>query len=106
MPAATRASSSLQDWIPGRGARDAAGIVLELRFKAFQQGERVGTGAGETDEDFSSMQFANLVSVGFHHGLAQRHLTVAADGRHVAMANREDCRGADSLHLRAFRAIL
>ena len=77
------------------GAGHVAGKVAQLGFEALQQGEGVGTAAGETGDDLAFKQPADFHRVGLHHGVAERHLAVAADGHPALVAHAQNGRGAD-----------
>ncbi len=46
-------------------------VLLKLAFETFEQGEGVGSGPGETGDDFAVIQAADFLRVAFHHGVAQ-----------------------------------
>src|SRR5262249_13476857 len=65
-------------------------ILLELRFKALEQGEGVRGGAREPADDVPLAESPHLLGVRLHDGLADRDLAVAADRYGSTFANGED----------------
>ena len=53
------------------GARQLAGIALELGLQPLEQGEGVGGGAGEAGDDVAVADAAHLPGVGLDDGLAE-----------------------------------
>ncbi len=51
-----------------RGARQIA-VLLQLRFEALEQRERVGGAAGEACQHFTVVQAPHLAGVALHHGV-------------------------------------
>ena len=70
-----------------RGARELAGILLELGFQPLEQGEGVGGGAGKAADHVALAEAAHLLGVGLDDGLADRDLAVAADHDAAALAD-------------------
>ncbi len=70
-------------------AREVAEL-LELALEALEQREGVGRAAGETAEHLALVQLAHLAGVALHHGVAERHLAVAADGDDAVAPDAED----------------
>ena len=75
-----------------RRARQVA-VLLQLRFEALEQRERVGGAAGESRDDRAVVQAAHLARIAFHDGVAERDLSVAAHGDAAIATDAED-RGA------------
>jgi hypothetical protein len=63
-----------------RRAQQIALMLVELRFEAFEEGERVGRATGKAGEDLPLMNAPNLARAGLDHDVAERHLPVAAHG--------------------------
>src|SRR6185369_773755 len=55
-----------------------------------EQREGVGGGAGEAADHVALAEAPHLPGIGFDDGLADRHLAVAADGDHAALADGQD----------------
>ena len=72
------------------GAGELAGILLELRLEALEQGEGIGRRAGEAADHLALGEAADFAGVALHHGLAEAHLPVAADDDAAALADHED----------------
>ena len=53
-------------------------VLLQLAFEAFEQGEGVGGGAGETGQHLAVVEAAHFLGVALHDGIAKRYLAVAA----------------------------
>src|ERR1041384_4042183 len=81
------------------GPRQIRRIALELLLELLEQRESIGRGAGKAGEDLPAAQRAHLVGVGFHHGLTDRDLAVAADGDFAVAANTQNCRAMYALHV-------
>ncbi|MNN09468.1 hypothetical protein D3C81_1223490 [compost metagenome] len=62
-------------------------MFLELAFKALEQGERIGGGAGEARDDLAVVQAAHFLGVAFHHGVAEGNLAVATHDDFAVAAN-------------------
>src|SRR5262249_7728916 len=77
-------------------------ILLELRFKALEQGECVGGGAREPANDVALAEPPHLLGVGLHDGLANPDLAVAADRYGSTFANGEDGGAVPGRELRRF----
>ncbi len=73
-------------------------MVAKLGIEALQQCERVGGRAGEADEHFAVVQWADLAGVALEDDVAERHLPVAADGPLPFVPHCQDCRGSTSGH--------
>ncbi|CAO3313438.1 hypothetical protein METHP15_990015 [Pseudomonas sp. P15-2025] len=73
-------------------------VFFQLTFKALEQGEGVGSGAGEARDDLAVVQAAHLLGVAFHHGVAEGYLAVAAHDDFAVTADRNDCGQGESLH--------
>ena len=74
------------------GAGELAGILLELGLEPLEQREGVGRRAGEAADHLALGEAAHLLGVALHDGLAEAHLTVAADHHAPALADHEDRR--------------
>ena len=55
-------------------------VLFQLGLKALKQREGVGCGPGKTRQHLAMVQLAHLACGAFDHDVAQRDLTVAADG--------------------------
>ena len=89
---------SLANSVAARGTFD--GKVFQLRFEPLQQGEGIGRRAGKAGDHFAFRQAADFHGVGLHHGRAQRHLAVAADGHFALVPHRKNgCRANFHVHL-------
>jgi hypothetical protein len=73
-------------------------MLVELRFKAFEEGKGIGRAAGKAGEDLALMNTANLARAGLDHEVAKRHLPVAAHGHTLAAANRQNRRAVVLIH--------
>ena len=52
-------------------------VFFQLPFEAFEQGEGVGGGTGETGQHLAVVQAAHLLGVALHDGVAEGNLAVA-----------------------------
>ena len=80
----------------------AAGIFRvfgELFLEAFEEGERIGGGAGETGQDLAVADPADFDGIVLGDDGAQGDLTVAAEGDLIVFADGEDCCGSSRFHL-------
>ena len=75
-----------------RRARQVA-VLLQFRFEALEQRERIGGATGEAGDDRAVVQPAHLARIAFHDGVAEGDLAVAAHGDAAVAADAED-RGA------------
>src|SRR5207302_5279840 len=80
-------------------ARQVAGVALELLFELLEQRERVRGRSREAGEDLPALDRPDLVRVRFHHGVAERHLAVAAQGHVAVAAHRENRRAVNARHV-------
>ncbi len=78
------------------GTNQVARVLLELRFKALEERERVGRAARESGEHLAIMQTAHLASARLDHDIAERDLAVTAQ-RNAAVATDRDNRRAVEL---------
>ena len=74
----------------GRSAREVAGVVLRFCLKAFQQGECIRSGTGESNDHFAVEDLADLASVPLEDGGIVRHLPVASDGNRAIVPHSQD----------------
>jgi hypothetical protein len=74
------------------GARELAGILVELGLEPFEQREGVGSGAGEACDHVALGETANLAGIGFDDRLAHADLAVAADDDLTALSHHQDGR--------------
>ncbi len=72
-----------------RGPRQIRWIALELLLEFLEQREGIGGCARESGED---------LPVGFHDGLTDRDLAVAADGDFAVLADAENRRAMHAVH--------
>ena len=72
------------------GSGELARILLELALQPLEQGEGVGSRAGEAPDDAPLGEAAHLLGVALHDGLPERYLPVAADHHASALADHED----------------
>ena len=72
------------------GAGQLAGVLLELGFEAFEQGEGVGGRTGKAADDVALAEAANLAGVRFDDRLPEAHLAVAGNYNSAALANGQD----------------
>src|SRR5438445_429174 len=80
-------------------ARQVAGVALELLFELLEQGERVGGRSRKASEDLAALERPDLVRIRLHHGVAEGHLSVAAEGHVPVAAHRENRRAVNARHL-------
>jgi hypothetical protein len=64
--------------------------LLELAFQPLEQRKGVGSGAGKAADHVALAETADLLGVGFHDGLADGDLSVAADDDAAALADGQD----------------
>src|SRR5258708_6982513 len=57
-----------------RRAHQVALVLLELRFEALEERERVGRAAGEAGQDAVLVDTSHLLRAALDHDLAERHL--------------------------------
>ena len=72
------------------GTHQLAGKLFELGFESFKQREGVGGGSREAGDHVALGEPPNLLGVRLHHGLAEAHLSVAADHRAAALLDEQD----------------
>ena len=48
------------------GTHQLTGILLKLLFEPFEQGKGIGSGAGETGDDFALADTAHLAGIALH----------------------------------------
>ena len=65
-------------------------MFFQLGFKAFKQGEGVGSATGKTGDDFAVVEAAHFFGVAFHYGVAKGDLTIAADNYFTVAAYGEN----------------
>src|SRR5580704_14373562 len=73
-----------------RGAGELPGILLELGLEPLEQGESIGSGAGEAADHITLAEAADLLGICLDHGLPNRDLAVAADHDAALLADGED----------------
>jgi len=84
-----------------RGAGEVVVVLLELLLEQFEQGEGVGSGAGETGHHLARLaEPAHLARVALHHRVAQRDLAVAADHDAAVAAHADDGGGVEGFHMK------
>src|SRR5690349_6704976 len=69
-------------------------ILLELAFKPCQQSKGVAGGARETGENLIVVEPAYLFRARFHHGFAERYLTVAGESHTRVFSDEQHGRAA------------
>src|SRR5690625_4736090 len=72
-----------------RCSREIATVSLQLALEALEEGKCISCAASKAGDDLIIEQSAHLASVAFHDGLAQRDLTITANGDSVAAADRK-----------------
>ena len=61
-------------------------MLFQLGFKAFEKGKGIGSAAGKTGDHLIFVKAADLAGIAFHNGVAEAHLTIAAD-HYLAIAS-------------------
>ena len=74
------------------GARQLAGMLLELGLEPLEQGEGVGGGAGEAGDHAAAGQPPHLLRVRLHDRLAEADLAVAGDDDLAVLAHGKNGR--------------
>jgi hypothetical protein len=68
------------------------GEAFELGFKAFEQGKSIGRGTGETGEDGTVADAADLARVAFDDGVAEADLAITGHGNRTVCTDAENGR--------------
>lgn len=72
------------------GALQVGFVLGELGIEALEEGDGVGGGAGEPGEHFAVGEASYLDGVMFDDGISERDLSVASEGDHSVVTDRDD----------------
>ena len=81
-----------------RRAQQLAVLRFQFGFKALEEGEGVGGGAGKARQYLVVVEAADFARVAFHDGLAEGYLSVAGNGDMATTAHGEDGGGMSVKH--------
>src|ERR1700694_4377660 len=76
-------------------ASQVAVILLQLRFKAAEEGESVGRRAGKSRQDLVLIQAANLLGGVLDDAFAERDLAISGHDDSAVAADAKNCGGAN-----------